>query len=430
MQIARYGLPLIILIFYVTVSLAFAYTPESTFLFLQAAGGVLLPDHAGSSPSPLWHLLVTVGGWLRLDEVLTVKVFSLLFCSFAVLCAYLFAVEAISDRVAGLFVALCVAVEPWLLQLGPSGNALSLALALSLAVLLFTKRGDYHVASLLAGLCTLVLWQGVGLLFVVVAEMFLNPAVRKQGLRPVATALLPFLSVVVAWLIYCIVFVVPAVPALVPFGEFPKASIPEVVVLVLLGGMMVVGIAAWAKLTGHAGYLVRMSISAWMWIVWLTVASAISGVEIALLAIPVLVTYAFFGLKILLIAVRSEHLLYTAALVLSVVFILECQMQFTSMTRPLMRDSIQASQVLKTAASWLRGVADNEATVAAEKPGIVGFYSARSTRPLEKDAVANTDFIVTAARKVQGYDVVYLPGQGDSSMIEGPHSHVAVWRRK
>jgi hypothetical protein len=166
-----------------------------------------------------------------------------------------------------------------------------------------------------------------------------------------------------------------------------------------------------------------------MWIVWLVVASTASNTEVARLAIPVLVTYGFFGLKVLLTAVRNERLLYTAALVLSVVFLSVCQLQFTSMTRPLMMDSIQESEVLKAAAFWLRGVTDDQATVAAEKPGIVGFYSARSTRALGVDSVANADFVVTTARNVQGYDVVYVPSHVDSSVFEGSHSGVAVWRR-
>ena len=429
-QVVRYGVPLIIVIFYLTASLTFAYTPESTFLFLQAVGGFPSPYHGGTSPSPLWHLLVTTGGWLHLDAVLTVKVFSMLFCSFAVLIAYLFAVEAVADRVAGLFVGLCVAVEPWLVQLGPSGSGMSLGLALSLAALFFMKRGDYPLAALAAGLCSVVLWQGIGLVFAVVADMAANRTVMRDGRKSAATGAFFFIGVVAIWLLYAIVYRVPVVPALVPFGDFPRASAPEIVVFVILGGTVVAAPVVWAKLVGHTEYLLRIGIGGCVWCVWLILTAVLSDVELARLAIPVLITYAFLGLEVLLVAVRRKHLLYTAALVLSVPLLLAYQMQFYSVVRPSMRTSIQEFMVLEAAASWLRVAADNEATVAAEKPGIIGYYSAKKIRPFEPYTADKTDFIVTSAHEVEGYDRVFMPGREYSPSDEGAFSPVAVWKRK
>lgn len=428
-QIVRYGLPLVIVIFYVTASLSFDYTPESTFLFLQDVRGVSSQGAGSASPSPLWHFLVTVGGWMSLDALLTVKVLSLLFGSFAVLCAYLFSVEAISDTIAALFVALCVAVEPWLLQLGPSGSAMSLGLTLSLATLYFVRRGDNHVAALFAALGSLVFWQGIGLFFVVAAEMIVGRGAGKQSVKLMAAAALMYLTIVSLWIIYAIVYNAPVLPALVDFGDFPALSPWEVVVLVILGGM-VVGLVVLAKLVGYVRDLVQTNIGGWVWVLWLSLVAALGHGDIARMAIPVLLAYAFLGLKSLLIVARRGHLFYTAALALSVVVLLVSQTQFSSVTRPLMRNWVDESRVLEVAASWLRGTADVEATVAAEKPGIVAFYSARKTLSVGMNGMTKTDFVVTAAPRVDGYDVAYAPVRGDSGAEKGLQSSIAVWKRR
>jgi hypothetical protein len=432
-QIARYGLPSIIVVFYFTAATQFEYTPESTFLSFQYSGnttsGNALSGIAGFA-SPVWMALVLIGGWFQLNGLLTVKILGLFFSCLVIMIAYLLAFEVLRDRLMAFCISLIVGMQAWFLQAGPSGSAFAIGLMLSLATLFFLLRNEYVLASILIGLCTLVFWQAVGLLLFLLADIWLNSIDKRRASKVMASAALIFLSVLLPWLLFAMLYGFPVVPMLVPLGEFTGITVWIGIALAVEVGLSTVGITFLMRSAVERKHIVRTQSAVWLWMLWLAFVGSVGMKELWLMAIPLFIMYAFFGLKRLLDAISRTHFVQPVMFALAGLLIALAQFEFHTVTRTAMENSIDQAQQEMSIAYWLKSTMPQDATIVADQPGRLGFYLGKAVSYPGRGATALADYVVTTASPIEGYEIAYVPVTLQPDKPGQIKGDLAVWSRK
>jgi hypothetical protein len=428
LYLTRYGLPIIVLLFYITASLEFEYTPESTYRFQTLAEYPSLMRESGFAPSPLWQSLVAPANWFSFDPVRAAKILSMIWAAIAIISLYLLAVELGRDRLLALFAALPVALQLWILQFGPSGSALALGVTMSLTVLFFLKRGWPVLAAFLAGLCTLVFWQSIGLLAVVFADLVVvsrHPRFRWQSVASVFGA---YGAGVLPWMVYASVNHLPFLPVLLPVGYFPPSSVFEALVFLLLLGLGGAGIFLAVTRVPSERIVARDGLNLWLWMIWLLAAAALGRREFFFPVAPLLVVYAFLGVRILLRALGRERLLYTTLALLCGLMLLQQQVDLNGTIRPFMEQIRGTTAQLRSAAIWLRTHTSAGETVATELPWVLRYDTDVRVMSIDSSDAAGAEYLVTSATaSMKGYIVVYEPLP--SGRWPAGRS-VAVWRKQ
>jgi len=366
----------------------------------------------------------------HLDALMSAKVLSMLCCSLGIVFLYLLAVELTGDRLPALFAALLAALQPWVLQTGPSGSALSAGFALSLGVFFLLRRGQHALAAFAAGACTLIFWQAVGLLAVVLTDpLMVSPRVPLSWQRALVPTL-TFGAGVLPWIAYAGLNHVPVLPLLLPLGEFPGPSLFGAIIIVLLVALAAGAIALAATHVFSERALLHDAVTIWLWILWLTAAAFMTSRELMLLTVPFLMIYALIGARALLKALGHGRSYYTALVGISALVLLQQQLELGSRTRPVMHETRSVTEQVRVASGWLREHAANGAIVAAERFGTVRYFTGMYVRPFNPGSRAEARFVVTSVPSVEGYARVFelLPEQrwlpGESM------SNVAVWEKQ
>ena len=427
-QVARYGLPAVVIIFYVTATLKFDYTPDSTFLALGPAGGSLSALGGGAAPSPLWQMLIQTGSWFHVSGLLTAKVLALFFSSCIVVLTYILGVEVLGDRLLALCASLTLALEPPLLQLAPSGSPASLGLLLGLAALFFVLRNEYGIAAIIIGLCTLVLWQAVVLTLLVAGDIWLNSLDALRARKAMLSVVMISIGILSAGLFLTVLLGGGSIPVLIPFGDFSPVTfrlVGKTVALVLLAGAGV--IAAW--MSGPEGRLiVRTHIVPLLWMVWIAFQGILGHAEVWLLALPPLVLYAFWGLGEIVQTRGWLRYVHLFGFAFAAVLLMLSQVEYLGATNPCMREATEASSQLTSIALWLKTHSVDTTKIASDSPGILGYYAQRSVDPLHTAPSREADFIVIRVTPHQGYEKVFQPVEVE--LGNHTRNYYAVWRRR
>lgn len=430
--IARYGLPLIVLVFYLTAFQEFEYTPDSTYqVLLSNNSGSHRPGDESStslSVSPLWMVLLNLGAALSLDQVMAAKVLSLVFSCMAIIIVYLFSAEVIGDRLIAFCASLVVAMQAWLLQAGPSGNALPLIIALSFATLFLLLRNEYIPATIPAALCTMLMWQAAALIVVLLLDQAVNSRVKRRALVPAIQTLMMYIALLSPWLFYALLNGTQPNPLFSPLNDFGSSSIGQNVTAVLMV-VLVVTTAVLLRRQGDEGQRMLFShIAPAAWIVWLVLASAFGNVELVLVAWPAAIVYAFLGVRLITEYMRRYRAGYTAAFVLTVLLLVQTQLEFLTEIRPHMNRSIERSENLISIAFWLKNNSDGNAMIGADSPALLRYYSGRRVQTLAD--VDAADYLVSSAADEERFELVFDPFPATHSAESGNTVHHSVWKRK
>lgn len=435
-QVVRYGLPLVIVIFYVTASWRFSYTPDSTFLSLRmtqqvAAEGEFgsMDGHGVAAPNPLWPLFLAIGALLQLDIVLTSKIFSLFFSCLSLLLGYLVAAELLRDRLFAFCAALALATSGWLLQAAPSGSALPLALALVLAALFFMLRNEYLLSALMLGLATLLFWQAVAAMVILLWDVWWNSSDPRRRTRMMLSSALLYVCVLLPWLLFSGVLSAPPIPWLVPLGDFPTLSWPTGLAAALPAVVAAAGAIATLRSPHHDAIPRKSHVIVVIWAAWFVLCAALWGWDYWLMALPVIIVYAFAAIQQYSAAVRPGSS-YMQAFLLTGILILLHQGAFTVATRPVMARTEKDSGELAELAYWVKNGVPDEATVSAENPYLLAYYSGRPVSPWDPAGRASTDYVVSAEEEVWGYDAVHRASSFERDELLAGAGRFAVWRRR
>jgi hypothetical protein len=404
-QIVRFGLPVVVALYYVTAVRGFAYTTDEAYATANWASYLLsqTPSAPAIGPfSPFWVLLPALGGLFGLNLLFTAKIMSLVFGCFALLALYLVGVEVLEDRILAFCASIICALDPWMLQVGPSGSGSTTLLALSLATLFFLRRGDYALATLFAGMSTLVAVPAVMLLLCILLDLGHEPEGRKRAKIALA-ALLLYVAVVVPWIGFAVSKGFPILPHVNAPGDSIATSwlmlIPIVVLVVLAGfGTRVVRHSPLLRLV--AG---RQPGSFWIWALWTGVAGFFFARDLWLAGIPLFIVLALHGVRILVPALRDELPAYGTAFLFTAAMLVLNQTNFLFISRDLIARSLTEEQEVTMVAAWMRANLPAATTVESERPGLLEYQMKERAHVLGPGSVHTAPYVLTSLPNVPGY---------------------------
>lgn len=420
-NIVRFGLPLVVAVYYVTAARGFSYTADSgyaaadwvRFLLGQREG---IPGSGGYSP--FWTVLLTIGGMLGLDPLLVAKIMSLLFACFGILGLYLLGVEILDDRVLAFSAALIAALDPLLLQAGPSGTAATALLALSVASLFFIRRGDFALGAVFAGLSTILAWPAAVLLICLGIEAALSADRRPAGKTLFAAALV-FLAVLAPWVAFAGLKGLPVISdSSIPGGALATGwwtLIPAGACLipVFMGILAVRRLRLLRLLVGGVPWGILA------WVVWTAVVGAAWSGDFWIAGSPVLLLVAMQGLRAIVPALREEFANYAAAFGMTAFLLIVNQAIFLTAGRAGMEGAVEAERDVVAIVEWANVTLPAGITVASDLPGLTG-YHLRSGRHVARSPGGDAgEYVISSARSVAGYRMIFRPPEPDPTGVTG-----------
>ncbi len=438
LKLARYGIPGIILIFYVTAAMGFSFTPDGTFLGLQWVHSVteglgfhgFAPMPGAGSPSPLWVLLISIGSALHLDPVLLAKILSLSFCCAAIFLSYLVAHDITSDPLLALCVALLVATNGLLLQTAPSGTPHAIFAVAVLGALFSTLRSDYLLASIALGLASLLAWQAAALVIPFIGHVWLSSRNRSQRLRTLSGAYVALTALAAPWVIYAARHSAPWLTELPP-SALALANTPTGwIALAILGIGCLVECVALLVLDFFRDASGRQHLLILVWLLWLAACALLWDAGFLLAALPIAAAYCLASVRLLAYRIGWERHAVAATFVLTALLLFFNQADLGNGRRAAMADAESAVKVQTTLASRVRNAVPEEASLGAEWPGLIGYVAARPVTPLPPGARPWTDFAITSERPIAGYTALY--GGANAGPVPGTldRSRFLLWKRQ
>ncbi len=402
-NLARYGVPLVILIFYATASLYFDYSPDELF---KTAVNV-----RDSSPASLWEVFLTLGKFFGVDLLLTAKIFSMLFACFALLLSYLIAQEILHDYPLSFCVTLTLSMQPWLLQLAPSGNGFAFALFLLLAAIFFLLRNEYIIAAVVGSLATLVLWQAVGVVIVIMVDVFLNSVEKGRATKVMASVGLIFFAISLPWILLS-TRTGNILPVLYRMNELGGQQ--GFLGLYILVGIAVVG---FGYVLARNREEMRIHVAGLVWIV-----SALA-MHVWLLATPLIVVYGFFGLQKISSSIADGGRTYILALTLATALLLHQQIFALPAMRQAFNKAADETEELKSIGVWLRTnvKSDEQIEMPSSHEGLLRYYSERLS--------GDGSYIVSADVNLTNVGLAFDPRQNEI-VLDGAQKHYSVWIKK
>lgn len=404
-NLARYGVPLVILIFYATASLYFEYSPEDLYKTVLSV--------RESSPGSLWEVFLSVGIFLNLDILLTAKIFSMLFTCLTILLSYLIAQEILHDYLLSFCVTLTLSMQPWLLQFAPSGSGFGFALLLTLGSIFFLLRNEYIIAAVFGGLAALIVWQAAGVVIIIMVDVYLNSVEKRRAAKLMVSVGLIFFAVSLPWILLS-----TRTGNLLPFlyGMTEIVGRQGLLGLYVLGGLATAG---FIYVFMREREELRVHVAALLWIV------SVLASNVWLLAAPLIVVYGFFGLQKISGSMSGGARTYIVALALTTGFLLHDQFLAFPQLRRTLDESIQETGELKAIAMWLRtNVREDEPIQMPDgHEGVLRFYSARLA------GNDNSSYVVSATAHVPNAGLVFDPARDAVDFLDAS-THYAIWRRK
>ncbi|MFN0158420.1 MAG: hypothetical protein ACKVRP_10160 [Bacteroidota bacterium] len=424
-KITRFALPAIILVFYLTATLHFGNTPDSTYTeILRIEHRVMHSD--GTTPGVPWTLLIGLGERLHLDPLLVAKVLSLFFSCVVIMFGFLVAQQILMDRLLGFSAALLVAVQPWLLQLAGSGSSMPLAAALTLATLFFMLRNEYLLAAVFAGVCGLSHWQGAVLLLFVAADALVNSLSVRRGIKVAASVLMIGVATWLPWILYASTMGDGGlVPIVIPVEQLQPPSLPVAIVLALACLLILVASILGLRAGSELRPLFRMHAVPFALLVWLAVAG-FQDWTFAIAGLLMLFAYAMLAVRVLLMITNRERTLYATSFVLVGLILATSQWDFHSRIVPSMHAETIQAQELVAIAYWIRSHASDSTVVASERAPILAYYSGKDIL-LENNGVA--ELIVASSAPSTEYRMIFDPGAEHPGQFIGATTHWKMWRK-
>lgn len=397
----KFGLGGVVLIFYATAVLHFRYTPDDTFIYLRFAKNIIHGDGFAFNPgeptygvtSPLWTLLVTAGGLVKLDLYLVAKVLDLICASLALVVFYLLAFEVIRDRLIAFLATFTFSANVWFMRWAASGMETSLAVLLVVVTVFYCLRNEYLIAAASCSLLTLVRPEGAMLFLLIVVDVFLNSIDKRRAGRIAIAAVLIYSVFVVPWLLF----------AQMEFGTIvPNTALAKSSFNIDAEGIFSVAVAI-GKTIGTSSVLEVVLLLAvfvvmlrrkefgelrehFVPLVWIVLLIAIYvGTEVnlvsryLLLVFPFIIMYGFFGLKKLLeITPRAARFGLSVALGVCAVILIQNQYVYqTHVKQHIAQFADGVEECLTPIAVWLRDNTSDQAVVVAPDVGVIGYWSDR-----------------------------------------------------
>jgi arabinofuranosyltransferase len=397
----KFGLGVVVLIFYATAVLHFGYTPDDTFIYLRFAKNIIHGGGFAFNPreptygvtSPLWTLLIAAGSWMSLDPYLVAKVLDLLFASFALVIFYFLAFEVIRERLFAFLATFVFSANVWLMRWASSGMETSLSVLLVLSAVLYCMRNEYLLATAICGFLSLVRPEGFGLFVIIIGDLFLNSIDKRHAGRVALVSIFLFLLIVGPWLIFAELTFGTIVPNTALAKSTLNADFGSMTSVALSIGriiatssllefiLAVVAVVVMWRVKEHKA--VRQHFLPLVWIGFVIVVYIGTEAEVAsrylLLILPFIILYGFFGVrKLLEIFHRSARVSVSIALAVSAVILIQNQYVYQIYVKlHLARFADGVEECLTPIALWLKENTPDQTVVVAPDVGVIGYWSER-----------------------------------------------------
>ncbi len=431
LQIVRFGLPLVVAVYYITAARGFSYTADPGYAAADWAT-LLLGQRFGIPGTQMyslfWTVLLALGGTLGLDLLLVAKIMSLLFACFGILGLYLLSVEILDDRILAFSVALIAALDPLLLQAGPSGTPATALLALSVASLFFARREDFALGAVFAGLSTMLAWPAVILMVSLGLEVVSLPN-RRPRVKMLFASAAVFLAVVLPWVVFARLKGLPVISdSSIPGGALAIGwwtVIPAAICLIpaIAGILAVQRVRLLRLLVGDPsrGLLV--------WILWTAVAGAVWSRDFWLAGSLVLLPGAMQGLRVLVPGLREEFANYSAAIGATAVLLVVNQVIFLSAGSSTMSGSVDAEQDVVAIVQWVSAKLPANISIESEAPGLTEYHLRSGQQVTPRPARLPADYLITSDRSVTGYREIFRPLQPGVDPLGNTSGRLALFQR-
>jgi hypothetical protein len=411
--IVAIGLPVVVLVFYLTAALHFSYTPDDTYIYLQFAKNVVrgagVSFNAGEPTygitGPLWMMLIAVGGWLGVDLYIAAKGLDLLLAGFSLIVFFLLAFEVLRDQLVALLATLAFSSNVWLIRWAGSGMETSLSVLLALATVLWTLRNQYALAIVTAGALTLVRPEAVWLAGLVLIDLRINSVDWRLALRKITTLVMVYVALLIPWHSYAyarfgtIISNTARAKSEYGWDLFDTAAKfinslriiaasdgLAVLMLFVCAAVLLVQFQQQRRKAGVDGinrfYLFRQSFVGISWLILLPILYAMFHLHTVsrylLLVTPFITLFAFVYLVYVLAESRFRRYSYAGAAALAAAILLQSQIVYSSIVKPGIQDFDEGMQTsLVAIGKWLGANAEPGARILLWDIGAVGYYSDR-----------------------------------------------------
>ena len=412
--LAAVSLPVMVIIFYVTATFHFSYTPDDTYIYLQFAknfiGGNGMSFNAGEPTygftSPLWLLIISLGGKMGVDIYFAAKVLDLFLASVSIAIFFILAFEVIRDVVTALLATAVFSMNAWLIRWTGSGMETSLAVLLVLLAFWYCIRNEYILAIVVTTLLSLVRPESFLLVGCIVVDLYINSKSKPRALKMGASLVLLYLVFLLPWWIY----------AYVNFGRiFPNTGLAKaglnldpVDILHTLGNsigtvaltdglsmavILFVGLAYLIRRKntsvrtredeGEAFYLSRNFIVGGLWIVSIVLLYSVTGVNVVsryfLLVIPIVIILAFLLTHQVLVRLFMPRFVYSAIIALTILMCAQNQLMYRLVVLPRAEafESSTMEYCFIPIGKYLAEHSQEGETVLVPDIGAIGYFSQR-----------------------------------------------------
>jgi hypothetical protein len=430
-QVVRFGLPLVVAVYYATAARGFPYTADCGYAAANWSA-LLLGQRTGLPGTGMfslfWTVLLALGGTLGLDLLLVGKIMSLLFACFGVLGLYLLGVEILDDRILAFSAALIVALDPLLLQAGPCGTPATALMALSTASLFFTRRRDFALAAVFAGLGTVLAWPAA----VLMVSLGLEVRSLSDGPSRSETffgACAVFLAVVLPWMVFAWAKGLPLVSDIGVPGSALAIGWWTLVPALLCVLMTVAGIVVI-----HRSRLLQLVLGepSWgvlAWILWVGVAGFLCGRDFWLAGSPLLLLGAMQGLRAMVPALREEVANYSVAFGATALLLVVNQAIFLTAGKESMNEALEAEQDAIPSVQWISARLPAAITIESEVPGLTECLLRSGQRVSPRPASVTAEYVLSSEKSIQGYREIFRSSQPVADPLETGAGRFALFQR-
>jgi hypothetical protein len=152
--------------------------------------------------SPLWLLLISLGGKFGIDVYIAAKVLDLVLASAAIVVFFILAIEMIRNVVTAFLATIVFSQSAWFIRWAGSGMETSLAVLLVLLAFLYCMRNEYLLATVLTALLTLVRPEAFLLMSLILVDVVINSRDKHRALRLNVKLIVSYIAILTPWLIY------------------------------------------------------------------------------------------------------------------------------------------------------------------------------------------------------------------------------------
>lgn len=427
----------IVVVFFLNVKTHFNYTTDDTYIYLQFAKNIITGNGISFNPSeptygitsPLWLFMISIGGWLGLDLYLTAKWLDILFACSSLVVFYLLSFQVIKDKAVAITAVIAFSVNAWFMRWAGSGMETSLAVFLSLLMVLFFIRMKYSLSIFFTALLTLVRPEGSLFVLIIFADIYFSKSIEKK-IWLFTKLITIFLGIIIPWILYARSVFGTFIPNtmlgkvgfnfslhesyLTSVDILQTLAVTDGIVIIIIVGLILKDLLRKSvrkenSIIHKLIELFRNNFLLFGWILIVLLFYILSDTNVVsrylLLIIPVLIVYGFYFFYGYLKSIYDERYVYFGIFMLTAFVMIQNQIFYHRIVRPGIEEfSSGMENCLIPIGKWLNKNTNPKATILVGDIGAIGYYSDR--RIYDAAGLASPEFLPLLKRGMSPYQII------------------------